>query len=114
MKLERTITMTQEQIDRYGRLNGDNDIIHYDHDYAVRRGFRGTLNHGMMTLGYIAELGPRRFGRDWFFRGELKVKWIDPVCPGDELRVELDEQDQALAAVEEGPVATAELSLAEE
>ncbi|MCZ6557478.1 MAG: MaoC family dehydratase [SAR324 cluster bacterium] len=114
MKLTRRIEMTQEKIDRYGRLNGDNDIIHYDNDYAVARGFRGTLNHGMMTLGYIAELGPRRFGRDWFFRGEFKVKWIDPVCPGDELLVELDEHGHAIAKVEQGPVAKAELSLAEE
>ena len=114
MTISRTIEMTQEMIDRYGRLNGDNDVIHYDHDYAVARGFRGTLNHGMMTLGYIAELGARKNGRDWFFRGELKVKWIDPVCPGDVLEVEVDDAGQASAAVAQGPVARAEVTLAEE
>ena len=112
MTISRTIEMTQEMIDRYGRLNGDNDIIHYDHDYAVARGFRGTLNHGMMTLGYIAELGARTYGRDWFFRGELKVKWIGPVGPGDVLKIEVDDAGQASAAVAQGPVASAEVTLA--
>ena len=114
MTISRTIEMTQEMIDRYGRLNGDNDIIHYDHHYAVARGFRGTLNHGMMTLGYIAELGARKTGRDWFFRCALNVKWIDPVCPGDVLEVQAEDAGQASAAVPQGPVANAKITLAAE
>ena len=104
MTLTAKIEMTQAMIDRYGRINGDNDIVHYDHDYAVARGFRGTLNHGMMTLAYVAELGARKFGKDWFYGGELKVKWIDPVCPGDLLVVEVDDQGQVTGAVETGLV----------
>ncbi len=111
-RLRREVPQTQAMIDRYGRINGDNDIIHYDHDYAVKRGFRGTLNHGMMTMGYIAELGARKFGRDWFYGGELYVKWTGPVCPGDKLVIEVEEDGRTRAEVEAGPVATGKMGLA--
>ena len=114
MTPKRRIDMTQAMIDRYGHLNGDNDIIHYDHDYAVRRGFRGTLNHGMMTLGYIAELGAERFGQDWFYRGELSVKWIDPVCPGDVLTLDRDENGAVEGRVDTGPVARGRVDIADD
>ena len=32
--LQHKVQMTQEKIDRYGKLNGDFDILHYDHDYC--------------------------------------------------------------------------------
>jgi len=105
MSHTRSIRQTQEMIDRYGHLNGDNDIIHYDREYALSRGFRGTLNHGMMTLGYIADFGAARFGRDWFYGGELQVKWIDPVCPGDDLRVSVGDDGTVSCTVEGALVA---------
>ena len=105
MTTSRTIHQTQAMIDRYGRLNGDNDIIHYDPDYARRRGFRGTLNHGLMTLGYVAEVGAQRWGRDWFYGGELTLKWTDPVCPGDDLAVSADEDGAVTCEVQTGLVA---------
>jgi acyl dehydratase len=81
--LTHEVRMTQEKIDRYGRINGDNDIIHYDHDYAVKRGFRGTLAHGPHNMAPAAELGVKAYGRDWFYKGKLATRWIGPVCPGD-------------------------------
>lgn len=87
--MKRAIAMTQPKIDLYGQINGDNDIIHYDHDYAVRRGFRGTLAHGPHLSAFPCDLAVRKFGRDWFTRGRIHTKWIGPVCPGDTLVVQL-------------------------
>ncbi len=112
MSCTRTIHQTQEMIDRYGHLNGDNDIIHYDRDYALARGFRDTLNHGMMTLGYIADMGAERFGRDWFYAGTLEVKWIDAVCPGEDLVV-TDEDGHITCRVDDSVVATGSIGRAE-
>lgn len=86
---KRNIAITQEMIDRYGVINGDNDIIHYDHDYCVKRGFRGTLVHGPHLSAFAADLAVRRYGKDWFYRGRFHTKWVAPVCPGDRLEVEL-------------------------
>lgn len=101
---KKEIDITQATIDEYGRINGDNDIIHYDHAYAEARGFRGTLAHGLMVMAYAAELGAERYGADWFRQGEIEVKWIGPVCPGDALVVALDDDGQINAEVGEGPV----------
>jgi acyl dehydratase len=88
--MKQEIKITQEMIDRYGKINGDNDIIHYDHQYALDRGFRGTLLHGPHMTAFAAELGAKKFGKDWLYKGRLHTKWIGPSCPGDTFAVELD------------------------
>lgn len=113
MSESKEVRVTQATIDQYGRINGDNDIIHYDHAYAVERGFRGTLAHGLMVMAYAAELGARRHGADWFTKGEIEVKWIGPVCPGDDLLVALKDDGQINADVGEGPVMVGRAALAD-
>jgi acyl dehydratase len=93
--IEKTILQTQEMFDNYGKLNGDNDILHYDHDFAKKRGFRGTLGHGLMYTGYVADLAAKKYGKDWHYRGELIVKYVAPVCPGDELKVSIADDGKA-------------------
>ncbi|MCK9507493.1 MAG: MaoC family dehydratase [Pigmentiphaga sp.] len=89
--MQRSLNITQGMIDAYGRINGDNDIIHYDHDYAVERGFRGTLLHGPHMTALAADLGAQRYGEAWLYQGKLHTKWIGPVCPGDTFLAKLDE-----------------------
>jgi acyl dehydratase len=89
-KVEKTIPQTQAMFDNYGKLNGDNDILHYDDAFAKERGFRGTLGHGLMYTGYVCDLAAKKYGKDWFYRGRLKVKYIRPVCPGDDLKVTIE------------------------
>jgi acyl dehydratase len=87
--LKRTIPQTQAMFDNYGKLNGDNDIIHYDDAFAKERGFRGTLGHGLMYTAYVCDLAAKKWGKDWHTRGRLTVKYIRGVCPGDDLEVRL-------------------------
>ena len=87
---KRRIPQTQEMFDNYGQLNGDNDILHYDDAFAKARGFRGTLGHRLMYTGYVCDLAARKYGRDWHYRGRLTVKYVRPVCPGDNLVVSIE------------------------
>ena len=96
--MQRTYKIDQEMIDRYGVINGDNDIIHYDHDYARGRGFRGTLLHGPHMTALAADLGAQRYGKDWLYRGRLRTKWVGPSCPGDTFAVRLDPEGGLEAA----------------
>ncbi len=102
--MKRELEITQPMIDAYGRINGDNDIIHYDHDYALARGFRGTLLHGPHMTAFAADLGAAKYGEEWLKRGHLKTKWIGPVCPGDRFVVEVAD-DGNVEAVSGGNVA---------
>jgi acyl dehydratase len=89
--IEKTIEQTQALFDNYGVLNGDNDILHYDDAFAKERGFRGTLGHGLMYTAYVADLAAKKYGRDWHYRGQLTVKFVAGVCPGDQLTVTIDD-----------------------
>ena len=93
--MQKTIEQTQALFDNYGKLNGDNDILHYDDAYAKERGFRGTLGHGLMYLGYVADLAAKKYGKDWHYGGEIEVKFIAPVCPGDKLTIEIADDGAA-------------------
>ena len=109
--MERAIKVDQAMIDRYGRINGDNDIIHYDHDYAVKRGFRGTLAHGLMVLGYAVELATRKWGKDWHHRGDLEVKFVGPVIPGDEVKITIGDDGTLVARVPAGEAMVGRIGL---
>ncbi len=101
--LKHTVEMTQEKIDRYGKLNGDGDILHYDHDYCIERGFRGTLAHGMHNMAPAVDLALEKYGQDFYYRGQVSVRWTGPVCPGDMQVTTLDAEDNVVAKLENLP-----------
>ena len=78
-----SLQVTQERIDRYGRANGDAEMMHYDAAYARQRGFRGTIAHGTLLVAPLVDLALRRFGAEFLRAGTLSVKWTAPVCAGD-------------------------------
>lgn len=102
--MRREFKVTQEVIDRYGAINGDRDIIHYDAEYAKKRGFRGTLAHGLMVQGYANVMAVDLYGTTWMERGEIEVKFVRPVFPGDSMTVEIDEAGTLTASNQDGPV----------
>jgi 3-hydroxybutyryl-CoA dehydratase len=99
---QRDFVITQEIIDAYGELNGDDDILHYDAEYAAQRGFRGTLAHGLMIQGYANVVAVDTYGDDWFTRGEIAVKFVGPTCPGDVVTVSIDDDGTLEARVPTG------------
>lgn len=108
---EKRVLITQEIIDQYGRINGDNDILHYDDEYARKRGFRGTLAHGLMVQGYANEVAAQKYGRDWFYRGVIEVRFVGPTCPGDELTVAIAEDGTLEAKAPAGTTVVGKVSL---
>jgi len=109
--MQREIAIDQAMIDRYGRINGDNDIIHYDHDYAVKRGFRGTLLHGPHMSAFVMDVAVRKLGADWLRAGKLYTRWVGPVCPGDVFHVEIDDNGDLRATSNNQPAMTGRVGL---
>lgn len=89
--MQKDYLITQEMIDRYGQINGDNDIIHYDTEYARQRGFKAPLAHGLMVQGYASALGAEKYGPDWFSRGEIEVKFVGPLYPDEVITIGIGE-----------------------
>ncbi len=78
-----TKAISQDVINRYGKLNGDNNIIHYDGDFARQHGYRDAIAHGMMTFGLISEMMTRFLGKGWVSGGKIEIILVAPVYSGD-------------------------------
>jgi acyl dehydratase len=48
-------TVRQEQINAYAEASGDRNPIHLEPAFAVSVGLPGTIAHGMLELGILAE-----------------------------------------------------------
>jgi acyl dehydratase len=48
-------TVTQEQINAYAEASGDHNPIHLDPEFAISVGLPGTIAHGLLELGILAE-----------------------------------------------------------
>ena len=51
---EATLAVTEEVIDAYADLTGDDNPIHRDEDYAAETMFGGRVAHGMLTAGVVS------------------------------------------------------------
>lgn len=75
--------LSQDKIDRYARVAGDNNPLHTDPEFAAKTQFGGTIAHGMLLLAYLSEMLTAAFGPRWLERGRLKVRFRGPARPGD-------------------------------
>ncbi|CAN5182355.1 MaoC/PaaZ C-terminal domain-containing protein [soil metagenome] len=72
------------------RLNGDDNPLHYDPDYAASAGFPGPVLHGLATygiaghaiLGTLCDYDPTRLRA-------LSCRFVAPAYPGETFRTEL-------------------------
>lgn len=78
-----TKTLTQEKIDRYATVSGDDNPLHTDPAFAAATQFGGTIAHGMLVLAYISELMTAAFGVPWSASGNLKIRFRGAARPGD-------------------------------
>ena len=51
---EAALAVTEETIDAYADLTGDDNPIHLDDDYAAETFFGGRVAHGMLSAGVVS------------------------------------------------------------
>jgi 3-hydroxybutyryl-CoA dehydratase len=81
----RSRTITQEQLNRYSRVSGDQNPLHLDPDFAAATQFGGIIAHGMLTLALISEMLVAAFGNSWLESGGLKVRFKGAAYVGENL-----------------------------
>jgi 3-hydroxybutyryl-CoA dehydratase len=69
-------TITQEQVNQYAVLSGDNNPLHIDAEYAATTNFKTPIVHGIFTSGIISRvLGTEFPGEGTFYlRQQLDFK----------------------------------------
>ena len=82
-----TTQISQEQINDWAELIGDFNPIHVDEEHAAQTDFEGTIAHGTMVLALCEGLVIRELGEDWVRGGSIKVRFVSPAKPGDDVKV---------------------------
>jgi 3-hydroxybutyryl-CoA dehydratase len=87
MREEFTRTVTPEMLRAFAALSGDTNLLHSSSDEARGRGFRDVVVFGMLTSSfYSALVGVYLPGR-WCLLHGIKIDFVAPAFPGDELTV---------------------------
>ncbi len=100
--VSRWVEITQEAVNKFAEVTGDDQFIHVDPERASRSPFGGTIAHGYMVLA----LGPRfayemfkienvAFGLNY---GANRLRFPAPVRVGSRVRMRA-----VLSSVEEAP-----------
>ena len=84
------VQITQERVDRFAELSGDQQWIHVDVERATTSSFGGTIAHGYLTLSmlpaFAAELYTIDTGSARLNYGLEKVRFPAPVKVGTKIR----------------------------
>jgi 3-hydroxybutyryl-CoA dehydratase len=76
-------TVTEEDIDLFGRVTGDTNPVHFDEDFAARTRFGRRIAHGMILAGHIsAVVGTVLPGPGVIYMSQT-LSFKAPVYPGD-------------------------------
>ena len=80
-------TITEEMMQRFYEITGDENPLHRDAEFAIGKGFSDRVVYGMLTASLISTLGGCYLpGKNCLIQG-VEVKFSKPVYIGDELTV---------------------------
>ncbi len=77
-----SMTVTQRQVNAYAGASGDNNPIHLDPEFARSVGLPGTIAHGMLEMGILAEAIASWAGGNANLLS-LSCRFSKPLLPGD-------------------------------
>jgi len=77
-----SMTVTQGQVNAYADASGDNNPIHLDPEFARSVGLPGTIAHGMLEMGILAEAIASWAGGNANLLS-LSCRFSKPLLPGD-------------------------------
>ena len=82
-----TITVTEEMMDSFLNLLGDENPLHVDKEFALSQGYSDRVVYGLLTTSFISKLiGVLLPGRYCLLQG-IELKYSKPVYVGDILIV---------------------------
>ena len=93
---------SQEDVETFARLSGDDNAIHLDPAAARSAGFEGTIVHGTLVMGLFSRLlGTQLPGPGTVYLGQ-ELRFSRPVYPGATVRAHVE----VTAVREDKPVIT--------
>ena len=95
-KFEHEFSISQEEVNQFASLSGDNNPIHLDPEYAKDTVFKKPVIHGVFTLSVFSKiLGTLFPGEGSIYLGQ-EIQFKRPMYPGEKYKavVELKEVNE--------------------
>ena len=83
-----TVTVTEEDMERFREITGDVNPLHRDADYAKSHGHKDRVVFGMLTASYLSTLAGVYLPGEHSLIHSVKTKFSGAVYPGDTLTIE--------------------------
>lgn len=81
--LSREVTL--EMVTRYGEVNRDRNMLHYETEPARAAGYEGPIVHGALSAAILSQACAQAFGPGWPAGGRLEIRFRRPLAVGDTL-----------------------------
>jgi 3-hydroxybutyryl-CoA dehydratase len=88
MKEVMITTITEEQVDQFGKLSGDLNPLHMDQNFAKNTPFKRRVVHGMLIASYISQTHTNFTGPGFVYIGQ-ELNFKGPVHIGDTIKITL-------------------------
>jgi 3-hydroxybutyryl-CoA dehydratase len=79
--------VTEEKMNLFQRLSGDNNPLHVDEDFAKKHGFENRVVYGMLSASLISTCGGVYLPGKYCLIQQVESKFLAPVFIGDVLSV---------------------------
>jgi 3-oxoacyl-[acyl-carrier protein] reductase len=86
-KAELVHTITQEDVERFVELTGDDNKLHVDEEYAEKTIFKKPVAHGMLGASFISTIIGTQLPGDGALWYSQSIEFLLPVRVGDKITV---------------------------
>lgn len=81
------IEITDQMLDVFCTLTGDENPLHCDEEYAKEKGKKGRVAYGMLTASFLSTLAGMYLPGEKSLIQSVEVKFLKPVYIGDVLEI---------------------------
>jgi 3-oxoacyl-[acyl-carrier protein] reductase len=89
-KAEIRHTVTQQDIDKFVDLTGDDNKLHVDKEYTAKTSFKNPVVHGMLGASFISTIIGTKLPGDGALWFSQSLEFLLPVRVGDELTIKAE------------------------
>ena len=81
------VTVTEQMLDSFRAITGDDNPLHCDEKFAKSEGYDGRVAYGMLTASFLSTLAGVYLPGRYSLIQSVEIKFAKPVYIGDELTV---------------------------
>ena len=80
-----SVRITEEMMDAFRTITGDENPLHKEEAFAKEKGYQGTVCFGMLSASFLSTLAGVYLPGKYSLIQSVEVKFSKPVFPGEEL-----------------------------